>query len=970
MMAIPVNAKRLALVMGNDNYISVSKLQKAGNDADAMARELKAAGFAVALHKDLNYRRMVKAIDAFIESITGGDEVVVFYAGHGVQIKTGAHLLPVDIEAESESQIEKTAYGLNDLTEKLSEAKPAFTLVMVDACRDNPMKAKGRAVGNARGLNALEPPKGQIVVYSASRGQQALDRLSDNDSNPNGVFTREFITHMRTPGMRIEDMMREVQDSVESLAKSVRHEQRPAVYNEARGNFYFYGPTTVQIQQGGDDSEAQTWAAAQAANSVAAFQTYLDLFPKGRYAGPAKIKLDAIKQSLEKPSPDAETDLWAEVKTTGTREYLEAYLKQYPSGRYVALARMELKKLDDAEETKNAKLALEAQQAKQREEQQAQRIEQTVWDQARTADTVASYATYLEKYPSGRFMSQAKAAKSAAEALLAVAEYSEKARLEAEARWVAREQVASINPEMVVIPAGTFVMGSNNSPLEQPTHSVAVRSFLMGKTEVTQELWMSVMGINPSQNKGRALPVDRVSWDDVQQFIAKLNQRTGQMYRLPSEAEWEYAARAGTTTEWSHGNNESALINYAWYDGNSGRKTQEVGQKLPNAFGLYDMHGNVWELTQDCWHETYAGAPTDGSAWTTGCAGNKLVVRGGSWFYWPAYLRSAFRFGGIRDTRYLDYGFRLASDLPTSVQGSVKKGEDDRPIAGSEKPNGTTKQVKSALNNIQIIKDCTICPEMVPVPQGNFMMGASDNDRKQALEAGLALASSFQDQPQHPVIVSRFLAARFAVTKDQFSAFVNATAYKTEAEWRGGCSRWHQNAWEKQSVFTWNNPGFFQNGDHPVVCVSWNDAQAYVKWLTEITGKAYRLLNESEREYATRGGKETAFWWGDSASSENANYLMRRNGTLPVNSFEPNPFGLYNVHGNVSEWTQDCVHKNYEGAPNNGSAWMNECISTEHIIRGGSWRVHPSYMRASYRFWREPWNNISNDVGFRVARDL
>jgi uncharacterized caspase-like protein len=119
---------------------------------------------------------------------------VVFYAGHGVQIKAGSYLLPVDIEAESESQVEKTAYGLNDLTEKLSEAKPAFTLVMVDACRDNPMKVKGRSVGNSRGLNALEPPKGQMVVYSASRGQQALDRLSDRDTNPNGVFTREFIT--------------------------------------------------------------------------------------------------------------------------------------------------------------------------------------------------------------------------------------------------------------------------------------------------------------------------------------------------------------------------------------------------------------------------------------------------------------------------------------------------------------------------------------------------------------------------------------------------------------------------------------------------------------------------------------------------------------------------------------------------------------------------------------------------------
>ena len=244
---LPVQAKRIALVMGNDNYTSVSKLQKAGNDATAMARELKAAGFTVQLHRDLNYLGMVKAVETFTNGITGGDEVVVFFAGHGVQIKNGSYLLPTDIEANSESQVEKTAYELLALTDKISEAKPAFSLVMVDACRDNPLKSKGRNIGNARGLSAIEPPKGQMVVYSASRGQQALDRLSDKDPNPNGVFTREFITQMKKPGVRIEDIMRSVQDSVETLAKSVSHEQRPAVYNEARGNFYFFGPTTVQV---------------------------------------------------------------------------------------------------------------------------------------------------------------------------------------------------------------------------------------------------------------------------------------------------------------------------------------------------------------------------------------------------------------------------------------------------------------------------------------------------------------------------------------------------------------------------------------------------------------------------------------------------------------------------------------------------------------------------------------------------
>ena len=216
--------------------------------------------------------------------------------------------------------------------------------------------------------------------------------------------------------------------------------------------------------------------------------------------------------------------------------------------------------------------------------------------------------------------------------------------------------------DMVQIPPGSFTMGSDKSSDEKPPHTVYIRSFLMGRTEVTQKQWLDVMGSNPSGFAacGSECPVESVGWDEVQQFISKLNQKTGQKYRLPSEAEWEYAARAGTTTEWSHGNDESKLGNYAWYDVNSGRKTQEVGQKLPNAFGLYGMHGNVFEWTQDCWHENYAGAPTDGSAWTTGCSSSNRVLRGGSWDLIPAGLRSAYRSRDGPVDRNFGNGFRLA----------------------------------------------------------------------------------------------------------------------------------------------------------------------------------------------------------------------------------------------------------------------------------------------------------------------
>jgi len=239
-------------------------------------------------------------------------------------------------------------------------------------------------------------------------------------------------------------------------------------------------------------------------------------------------------------------------------------------------------------------------------------------------------------------------------------------------------------PEMVVLSGGSFMMGSppdqkldpfTNEPpkftgefSERPQHRVRIQSFAIGKYELTQEQWYAVMGDNPSKNRGRTLPVEQVSFGDVQDFIFKLNQKTGQTYRLPSESEWEYAARGGTTTQWNFGEDASQLGRYAWYDQNSEGQTHEVGQKLPNAFGLFDMLGNVWEWTQDNWHESYdgvpPGAPIDGSAWTWHASGGSLVIRGGSYYsQYSTDFRSAKRFQGIPGGRTYVVGFRLARDL-------------------------------------------------------------------------------------------------------------------------------------------------------------------------------------------------------------------------------------------------------------------------------------------------------------------
>ena len=224
----------------------------------------------------------------------------------------------------------------------------------------------------------------------------------------------------------------------------------------------------------------------------------------------------------------------------------------------------------------------------------------------------------------------------------------------------------SIGIEFVLIPAGQFKMGSpsdeeDRDASEGPLHTVKIeKAYYLGKYEVTQKQWREVMGDNPSDFKGDDRPVECVSWDDAQEFIKKLNTKEGtDKYRLPSEAEWEYAARAGTTTQYSFGDDVSKIGEYVWYFDNSDLQTHPVGQKKPNSWGLYDMHGNVWEWVQDEWHDNYDGAPTDGSAWDGG-AGSSRVGRGGSWYNFGC--RSAFRYYDVPSFRYRSLGFRLLQE--------------------------------------------------------------------------------------------------------------------------------------------------------------------------------------------------------------------------------------------------------------------------------------------------------------------
>jgi formylglycine-generating enzyme required for sulfatase activity len=224
---------------------------------------------------------------------------------------------------------------------------------------------------------------------------------------------------------------------------------------------------------------------------------------------------------------------------------------------------------------------------------------------------------------------------------------------------------SSTDMEFVLIPAGKSMMGSRTDEQDRdndegPIHEVIIKnSFYVGKFPVTQKQWGKVMGSDPSSFKGKNHPVESVSWNDVQEFIKKLNEKDGTgKYRLPSESEWEYACRAGTATRYYFGDDESKLVDYAWYGKNSDFVTHPVGKKNPNPWGLYDMHGNVWEWCQDNWHENYNGAPTDGSAWEDGSSSDR-VIRGGGWLNSARVCWSAYRVRTEPDKRNFDQGFRL-----------------------------------------------------------------------------------------------------------------------------------------------------------------------------------------------------------------------------------------------------------------------------------------------------------------------
>jgi formylglycine-generating enzyme required for sulfatase activity len=435
--------KRIALVIGNGNYQHADRLPKLANpphDAEDIARALRGFGFEVIERRDQNLQGMNEAITEFSRKIGNSEAALFYFAGHGLQVKGQNYIVPVDAKIDTEASVEYEGVNVNRILDELDNGKSRANIVMLDACRNNPISGKFRS-GATRGLAVpSSTPKGTVIVYATDPGNVAAD-----GNGRNGLFTAGLLTAFKGGDLSLGGVLARASEEVE---RGSAKKQTP----------YVNGPMTLQKHF---------------------------LFAPGRN----------LQVAYSEPTP-----------------------------------------------------------------------------------IVAAVAA-----------------------------------------------VSSDGIEMIAIPG---------------------KNFELGKYEVTQKQWREIMGSNPSSfsSCGDNCPVESVSFDDVKTFITNLNAKTGGKYRLPSEAEWDFACRGDSDDKFCGGSN---LDGIAWFKGNSDGSTHPVGQKDANAYGLYDMSGNVWEWTSDCWEDD---------------CGNRALC-GGAWGNPPNLVQKNFRANNRTSARESSYGFRLARTL-------------------------------------------------------------------------------------------------------------------------------------------------------------------------------------------------------------------------------------------------------------------------------------------------------------------
>jgi formylglycine-generating enzyme required for sulfatase activity len=622
--------KRIALVIGNGRYVHANTLPNPPNDARAVAKALGGIGFKVMQGVDLDRDSMERLLRDFLGQASTAEVALLFYAGHGLQVDGRNYLIPVDAKIETATDLNFGTVDLDKILASLDDPARA-NIIILDACRDNPLArsfaARTRSASVGSGLAAYTAlGTGTLIAFSTAPG-----KVAEDGGAANSPFTTSLVRHIATPGIEVRQMLTRVRSEV---ALATGEKQVPWDNSSLRGDVYLGAPPV---------------------------------------AGPAADEIS-----------------WSFVKDTKDPDQLRRFATAYPKSPHLGEATTRI-------------AMLESQAAEERRKADEERNRQAA------AAAPVPPAVPPRPAPCGGGAVTVSLASRCATPLSAAEERSLKPK----------DSFKECDgcPEMVVVPAGSFTMGSPDSEKDRhddevPQHRVTIgKPFAVGKFHVTVDQfaafvmetgydagpkcyafeggkWEEKQGRfwrNPGFSQNGSHPAVCLNWNDAEAYVAWLARKTGKAYRLLTESEWEYAARArtepGAYPRYSFGNDAKDLCRYGngadqtAKDGIEGTKgwtvapcndgyayTSPVGNFTANGFGLFDMQGNAWQWTVDCYHDSYTGAPSDASAWTTGDCGRR-VVRGGSWDDLPRGLRAAFRFrysSGFRDSRL---GFRLGRTL-------------------------------------------------------------------------------------------------------------------------------------------------------------------------------------------------------------------------------------------------------------------------------------------------------------------
>lgn len=644
-------AKRVALVIGNSTYKYTPTLVNPTNDASAISVALKRLGFEVISESNLTKLGMDDTFRRFARAMRDAEAALFYYAGHGMQYRGVNYLMPVDAKLEDEADLPYEMALVDNVLADMGRVK-GVRIAVLDACRNNPLElalkaklARTRSISPTRGFARISRTEGQLIAFATQAGTVAADGVGRNSP-----FTAALLKHIETPGLEAGLLFRRVASAVHEATGG---RQLPELSVSLLGEFYFAG--------------------------------------RGAPKRPEKPSSNASKP-LTHVSPAAEA--WREVKDSQRVSDLEAFVTRFPNSFFSVLARSRLKKLTGQSKAPDKPISPEA------------------WEAYASAKTAGEFEAIIKRFPNSIYADLAKSRlKKLGEHKVAVGVFPQKPKPAVGQNWESGREFQDCRdcPKMVVVPPGSFTMGSPESEKDRdnsegPQRRVTIpQAFAVGKFEVTvdqfaafvedsrhdagqrchvlhrQHGWQQDGGRNfqnPGFSQTGSHPAACVNWDDAKAYVAWISRNTGKSYRLLSEAEWEYAARSGSMTRFHFGDRDKDLCSYAnvadrsssfdWKNKSCsdgvGDKTARVGRYKANSFGLHDLYGNVWEWVEDCWNADYANA-TKGNAPRTSGDCSSRVLRGGAWANLKGSARSASRNRSITYFRYSSHGFRIGRTL-------------------------------------------------------------------------------------------------------------------------------------------------------------------------------------------------------------------------------------------------------------------------------------------------------------------